>query len=135
MRPKLSARAVVDALLVGLRECETKTRWSAAKGIGRIASRLPRSIADDVVEGVLSVFDDQGSHDDDNAWHGSCLALAELSRLGVLLPSRLSAAFSALSAALKYDRQRGNHSIGLHNHILEDATVAYLRSGGNLCAT
>ena len=104
--------AVVDALLVGLRECETKTRWSAAKGIGRIASRLPRSIADDVVEGVLSVFDDQGSHDDDNAWHGSCLALAELSRLGVLLPSRLSAAFSALSAALKYDRQRGNHSIG-----------------------
>ena len=45
--------AIIDVLLQALRDSETKTRWSAAKGIGRIASRLPRGIADDVVEGVL----------------------------------------------------------------------------------
>ena len=106
--------AIIDVLLQALRDSETKTRWSAAKGIGRIASRLPKGIADDIVEGVLSVFDDNGLLDDDNAWHGSCLALAELSRLGVLLPSRLSIAFSALTAALKYDRRHGNHSVGAH---------------------
>jgi hypothetical protein len=105
---------VVDTLLEGMRDSETRTRWSGAKGIGRIASRLPRSIADDVVESVLFVFSDPGSFDDDRAWHGSCLALAELSRLGVLLPVRLSDAFSALSAALEYDRRRGSHSVGAH---------------------
>jgi len=105
---------VVDALLEGMRDSETRTRWSGAKGIGRIASRLPRRVADDVVEGVLFVFSDPGSFDDDRAWHGSCLALAELSRLGVLLPTRLPDAFYALSAALKYDQRRGSHSVGAH---------------------
>ena len=57
--------AIIDVLLQALRDSETKTRWSAAKGIGRIASRLPKGIADDIVEGVLSVFDDNGLLDDE----------------------------------------------------------------------
>jgi len=76
---------VVDQLLVGLRDRDTVVRWSAAKGLGRITERLPRECADDVVASILAVFSDAET---DSAWHGGCLALAELARRGLLLPSR-----------------------------------------------
>lgn len=50
-------------------------RWSSAKGIGRITARLPKDLADDVVGFVLNLFSGRES---DSAWHGGCLALAEL---------------------------------------------------------
>ena len=50
-------------------------RWSAAKGIGRVTGRLPRSLADEVVGAILEHFSIRES---DKAWHGGCLALAEL---------------------------------------------------------
>ncbi|TKC39288.1 hypothetical protein EI555_004091, partial [Monodon monoceros] len=53
--------SVIEQLLVGLKDKDTIVRWSAAKGF----------------------------QETDNAWHGGCLALAELSRRGLLLPSRL----------------------------------------------
>lgn len=80
--------------------------------IGRVTGRLPKELADDVVGSVLDCFR-YGSmsvwvfvcvfvhgfffllccfssfHETDNAWHGGCLALAELGRRGLLLPSRL----------------------------------------------
>ena len=77
---------VIEQLLVGLRDRDTVVRWSAAKGIGRITSRLPRDLADDVVASVLELFSDS---EGDGAWHGGCLALAELARRGLLLPERL----------------------------------------------
>ena len=59
---------------------------SSAKGIGRITNRLPLELADDVVGGAVDLLapDEQAS-----AWHGGCLALAELARRGLLLPARL----------------------------------------------
>ncbi|KAI4896654.1 hypothetical protein NFI96_012703, partial [Prochilodus magdalenae] len=78
---------VIEQLLVGLKDKETIVRWSAAKGIGRVTGRLPKELADDVVGSVLDCFSFQET---DNAWHGGCLALAELGRRGLLLPSRLS---------------------------------------------
>ena len=62
-------------------------RWSAAKGVGRVTSRLPLELADDVVGSALELLDDD---EEPNAWHGGCLALAELARRGLLLPSRHS---------------------------------------------
>ena len=53
----------------------TICRWSAAKGIGRITSRLPIDLADEVVGFVLNLF---SGREADAAWHGGCLALAEL---------------------------------------------------------
>ncbi len=50
-------------------------RWSAAKGVGRVTGRLPKELADEVVGSVLELFSEQNS---DSAWHGGCLALAEL---------------------------------------------------------
>ena len=64
------------------------SRWSGAKGIGRMTGRLPRHFADEVVAAVLEMFGMQGG-DDDSACHGACLSLAELARRGLLLPSRL----------------------------------------------
>lgn len=52
-------------------------RWSAAKGVGRVTGRLPKEMGDEVVASVLEIFT---RRDSDAAWHGGCLALAELGR-------------------------------------------------------
>lgn len=54
-----------------------KFRWSAAKGIGRVTGRLPKDLADEVVGSVLQLF---SPREGDGAWHGGCLALAELGK-------------------------------------------------------
>ena len=52
--------------------------------------------------------------ENDNTWHGACLALAELSRRGLLLPVRLPDAVPHVASALAYDVRRGPHSVGAH---------------------
>lgn len=102
---------IVEELLLGLRDRDTVVRWSAAKGLGRIASRLPESYADEVVASVLSSFTESAP---DSAWHGGCLALAELARRGSLLPGRLGLAVPVVTRALRYDVRRGQASVGAH---------------------
>ncbi|ETW08601.1 hypothetical protein H310_01145 [Aphanomyces invadans] len=102
---------VIDALLCGLRDRDTVVRWSAAKGVGRVTSRLPFEFADDIVEAVLELF---SVNESDAAWHGASLAIAELSRRCVLLPERLPEAVRVIGLALMYDIRRGAHSIGAH---------------------
>lgn len=102
---------VIDQLLCSLRDKDTVVRWSAAKGIGRMTMRLPEVFGDDVIAAVLELFDNP---DDDSAWHGGCLALAELSRRGLLLPDRLAAVFPIVSKAMHFDVLRGQHSVGAH---------------------
>ena len=55
--------------------------------IGRITGRLPKELADEVVGSLMDLFSLQET---DGAWHGGCLALAELGRRGLLLPQRLT---------------------------------------------
>lgn len=100
---------VIEQLLVGLKDKETIVRWSAAKGIGRVTGRLPKELADEVVGSVLDCFSFQES---DNAWHGGSLALAELGRRGLLLPSRLSDVVPLILKALTYEEKRGACSVG-----------------------
>ncbi|TDH67775.1 uncharacterized protein CCR75_006565 [Bremia lactucae] len=102
---------IVEALLCGLRDKDTVVRWSAAKGVGRITGRLPYEFADDIVLSVLELF---VVTEDDGAWHGASLALAELARRGVLLPQRLPDAVDCVARALQYDVRRGAYSIGAH---------------------
>lgn len=102
---------IVEMLLTGLRDKDTVVRWSAAKGIGRITSRLPQDFADDVVGAVLQLLCPEES---DGAWHGGCLALAELARRGLLLPTRLPDVVPVVVTALTYDVRRGLHSVGAH---------------------
>ncbi|XP_036079778.1 tubulin-specific chaperone D isoform X3 [Rousettus aegyptiacus] len=101
--------SVIEQLLGGLKDKDTIVRWSAAKGVGRIAGRLPHELADDVVGSVLDCFSFQET---DNAWHGGCLALAELGRRGLLLPSRLTDVVTVILRALTYEERRGACSVG-----------------------
>ena len=91
---------IIDFLLTCLKDKDTNVRWSSAKGIGRITGRLDLEMADDIVTSILDLFKNSEL---DNAWHGGCLALAELSRRGLLLPSRLEEVFPILYKALLYD--------------------------------
>ncbi|XP_035036046.2 tubulin-specific chaperone D isoform X2 [Hippoglossus stenolepis] len=100
---------VIEHLLVGLKDKETIVRWSAAKGNGRVTGRLPRELADEVVGSLLDCFSFQET---DMAWHGGCLALAELSRRGLLLPSRLTEVVPLIIKSLTYDEKRGACSVG-----------------------
>lgn len=102
---------VLGLLLAGLKDRDTVVRWSAAKGIGRITGRLPRELADDVVQSVLEFF---SIREGDAAWHGGCLALAELGRRGLLLPARLKDVVPVVLKALVYDERRGSYSVGAH---------------------
>lgn len=65
----------MELLLRSLRDEDTVVRWSAAKGVGRIGARLPAMAAADVCDSVLTLFAD---NERDTAWHGGCMALAEL---------------------------------------------------------
>ncbi|KAG7199877.1 hypothetical protein KM043_014326 [Ampulex compressa] len=106
---------IVEHLIQGLRDKAITIRWSAAKGIGRITARLPMDFADDVVGFVLNLFSGRES---DTAWHGGCLALAELGRRGLLLPHRLGDVIPVVLQALVFDEPRAYGSIG---YLIRDA--------------
>ena len=55
---------------------------------------------------TLELFSDP---DDDAAWHGGCLGLAELCRRGLLLPERLGEVVPLVSLAMHFDVPRGQH--------------------------
>ncbi|KAI9911072.1 hypothetical protein PsorP6_009128 [Peronosclerospora sorghi] len=74
-----------------------------------ITGRLPYQFADDMVQSVLELF---VVTEDSGAWHGACLALAELARRGDLLPHRLPDAVEYVANALKYEIRKGTYSIG-----------------------
>jgi hypothetical protein len=98
-------------LLQSLTDPATTVRWSAAKGIGRVTERLPSSCADDILDAILELCTD---YENDSAWHGACLSLAELSRRGLLLPERLEEVVPIVIRGIHYDIPRGQHSVGAH---------------------
>lgn len=100
---------IIEQLLAGLRDKDTIVRWSSAKGIGRITNRLGLELAEDVLSSLLDLFT---YVEDDLAWHGGCLALAELARRGLLLPSQLANVVPIVLNALIFDKKLGNYSLG-----------------------
>jgi hypothetical protein len=101
----------IQLLFSALRDKDTIVRWSAAKGIGRLTHRLSQGLADEIVASLMELFD---SRETDSAWHGACLAVAELARRGLLLPSRLTDLIKKLKSALQFEIRRGSHSTGHH---------------------
>ncbi|XP_020891431.1 tubulin-folding cofactor D isoform X2 [Arabidopsis lyrata subsp. lyrata] len=102
---------IIEMLLSRLRDTDTVVRWSAAKGIGRVTSRLTSVLSEEVLSSVLELF---SPGEGDGSWHGGCLALAELSRRGLLLPRSFPQVVPVIVKALHYDVRRGPHSVGSH---------------------
>ncbi|CAH8437222.1 unnamed protein product [Dicrocoelium dendriticum] len=100
---------VIDRLLNALRNQYTVVRWSAAKGLGRMCSRMGSSMLNDVVSALLVLCTRVEPF---SSWHGACLALAELGRRSLLLPSKLPEVIPVIMRALFYDERSGDHSYG-----------------------
>ena len=110
---------ILDLLLKCCNDKDTIVRWSAAKGVGRITNRLPKDLADDVILSVIAPLKEDALESNlqaasDATWHGACLALAELSRRGLLLPTRLNDIMPLVILALNFDQRKGSHSVGAH---------------------
>ncbi|XP_061386956.1 tubulin-specific chaperone D [Musca vetustissima] len=106
-----SIEEVIEELLQALRSGGNDIRWSAAKGIGRVTNRLSKELADEVIGSVIDILNPLEPHE---AWHGGCLALAELAKRGLLLPYRLKELVPLLLQALFYDEMKGYMSVGQH---------------------
>lgn len=52
---------VMEMLLCALRDSKGVVRWSAAKGLGRVTNRLSSSLADDVLQSILTCFRSVGT--------------------------------------------------------------------------
>ena len=63
-------------------------------------------MADEVLDSIVESF---RYPDQDTAWHGGCLALAEVARRGLLLPHRVPELAPLMATALQYDLRRGAH--------------------------
>ncbi|EFX67501.1 hypothetical protein DAPPUDRAFT_331002 [Daphnia pulex] len=68
-------KEVLDEILQALRDKNREVQYSAAKGIGRLTSRLSKNFADQVIESIMELF---SLWESDMTWHGGCLALVEL---------------------------------------------------------
>eukprot|EP00392_Amoebophrya_sp_AT5.2_P000449 g450.t1 len=101
------AEEVIELLLQSLLHSDTIVRWSAAKCFGRITAKLSSLfLADQVIE-ALEERCFQQSLKNDRAWHGGCLALAELARRGLLLPARLESVLPIVCEALSFEFNDG----------------------------
>ena len=113
---------VMGQLLLALKDKATVVRWSAAKGIGRLTERLPIICAHDVLDALVKQL--ARNHESDTVWHGSCLALGELARRGLLLPERLPDVIEPiLIPAILFDVRKGPTSVG--SHVREAACYTY----------
>jgi len=60
---------VVDHLLTAIKDNDTRVRWSAAKGIGRITSRLSMDMADNIIDEIIEIMESEFNNV--NFWHGA----------------------------------------------------------------
>ncbi|GAC95548.1 tubulin specific chaperone cofactor [Pseudozyma hubeiensis SY62] len=114
--------SMISYLIEALQNKDTVVRYSAAKGLARICDRLPTSFLDQVVDAMVSLFHINipdlysGARDlssvSEHTWQGACMALAELSRRGLLFAQTLSEALPWILKALLFDVRRGAHSVG-----------------------
>ncbi|CAG9536202.1 unnamed protein product [Cercopithifilaria johnstoni] len=108
--PYAELEVVLNTILEALRNRDTDIRWAGAKGVGRIVSRLPRHLANDVLCNIIKF--NFNLHSGNAAWHGGCLAVAELAKRGFLPLERLPDIVKILLNALVFEEPQGHHALG-----------------------
>ncbi|PFH53979.1 hypothetical protein AMATHDRAFT_186665 [Amanita thiersii Skay4041] len=112
---------ILQKLFEGLQDKDTIVRYSAAKGVARIAERLSTAFAEQVLEMVMGLFSIHSTavatlYDlpslAESTWHGACLSCAEMARRGIVSNQQLSELVGWLLKALLFDLRKGAHSIG-----------------------
>lgn len=94
---------ILETFLLLLRNDTDSVRTTSAKALGRICARFLKNQTDFVIQRILK--DNFSEHGTASAWHGGCLALAELSGRGCFLPQHLKDVVPLIGDALLYDHQ------------------------------
>ncbi|KAI8106477.1 hypothetical protein M9435_001021 [Picochlorum sp. BPE23] len=100
----------IDALITALDDQDTIVRWSGAKGVGRVSSKLPSSFVNQVIDWILEQMHSVLATE--NSWHGGCLALAELTRRDLIPRSKVSEIIPVVEKGLEFEIRRGYTSVG-----------------------
>ncbi|KAK1933206.1 hypothetical protein X943_002690 [Babesia divergens] len=109
---------ILEHLLSLLVDNDIRVRWASAKSIGRISVKLPMQFNDQIVEHILQIIYlqyDSGRMcfvKGEASVHGGCLALAEIIRNGILIPSMLGRVLDCVVLTLGFDVWRGKGSAG-----------------------
>ena len=100
---------IIDYLINKLSDKEYIVRWSAAKGLGRICERLTKTMVEEIFKQIFDLFSD---NENEYAWHGACLCIAELCKRGMILPERLNDLIPYLEKALLFEINKGTFCTG-----------------------
>lgn len=58
---------IVGIILQGIKDVDTKVRWSSARRLSYLSARLQKSFSDQLIECILELF---SPLEEDGAWHG-----------------------------------------------------------------
>ncbi|EDO08512.1 tubulin-specific chaperone D [Babesia bovis T2Bo] len=116
MDPRVES--IVEQLLISLVDRDIRVRWASAKSIGRISTKLPMYLNEQIIEYILDVIQQQYDWvqrcfvKGESAVHGGCLAIAEILRGGILHPNMLGQVLDCVVLTLDFDLWRGKGSAG-----------------------
>lgn len=99
---------IIECLLNGLTDKDYIVRWTAAKGVGRICERIDKDMVCDIFSSLLENM--EGS--EEGSLQGSCLAIAELAKRGLILPEQLHSVTSLINKILLFEVNKGAYCTG-----------------------
>ena len=101
--------SIIDFLINNLSDKEYIVRWSAAKGLGRLCERLTKPMVEEIFGNLFELLKDL---ENEYAWNGTCLCIAELCKRGMILPERLAELIPYLEKALLFETDKGTFVTG-----------------------
>lgn len=99
---------IIGSLLEGITDKDSIVRWTAAKGIGRLSERLDQEMVHDILN---VIFENLNSHEEGHL-QGSCLAIAELAKRGLIIPEKLHQITTLLNKVLIFEVNKGGFCTG-----------------------
>lgn len=99
-------------LVTNINHSSTMVRYSVAKYLSSICSRLPQQFSLEILSYVCGEM--CITSQDDFAWHGGCLTLAEFVRRGYVAIDFMPKVIEVVKQALFYEHIKGSFSLGAH---------------------